>query len=255
MAQQKAGVAGWQSAPSNDTARPMSRIVHIIEHWDTPPDAGQQFLVAQGFDVRVHHPWKGDPVPMLKGDEAGVLVTGGPQMVSEHEKWHYLADEFALIEQAMAQEVPLIGVCLGSQMIAHVLGAKVHYGENPNALSMGFYETQSLVDGFMPPKMMTLNGNAQGWELPHGATLLATSNETLHPNQAFAYGENILGLQFHPEVTRDIFDLWHSYYGHLIGRPGTQSEEVQNEGFAKWQGEAVEWYESRLLQLLVNRHR
>ncbi|MEO0542785.1 MAG: type 1 glutamine amidotransferase [Pseudomonadota bacterium] len=232
----------------------MSRIVHIIEHWDTSADAGQQYLVGQGFDVRVHHPWKGEAVPTLNGDEAGILVMGGPQMVSAQEKWPYLADEFALIEQAMSQDVPLIGVCLGSQMIAHVLGARVHYGDDPEALSMGFYETQALVDGFMPRKLMTLNGNAQGWELPHGATLLAKSDQTLHPNQAFAYGDKVLGLQFHPEVTREIFDLWHAYYGYLIGRPGTQTEREQNEGFAKWQGEAVKWYK-QLLASCFQTHR
>ncbi|MEO1701753.1 MAG: gamma-glutamyl-gamma-aminobutyrate hydrolase family protein [Pseudomonadota bacterium] len=248
MAQPKAGAGGWQNAPSNDIARLMSRLVHIIEHWDTPPDAGQKFLVAQGFDVRVHHPWNGDPVPKVTGGEAGVLVMGGPQMVSAHEKWPYLADEFALIEQAMRQDVPLIGVCLGSQMIAHVLGAKVNYGDDPEALSMGFYETRSPADGFMPTSMMTLNGNAQGWELPHGATLLARSDQTLHPNQAFSYDNKVLGLQFHPEVTREIFDLWHAYYGHLIGRPGTQTQVAQNEGFAKWQNEAIEWYEDILTE-------
>ncbi|MEM1376309.1 MAG: type 1 glutamine amidotransferase [Pseudomonadota bacterium] len=220
----------------------MSRTVHIIEHWDTPPDAGQIHLRGRCFDVRVHHPWKGETLLQLNGDEAGLLVMGGPQMVAEHETWPYLADEFRLIEKAMALDVPVIGVCLGSQMIAHVLGAEVRYGDDPEAISMGFFESKSIDLNFMPAKMMTLNGNAQGWDLPYGAELLATSDETIHPNQVFSYGDNVLALQFHPEATRAALDNWHTTFAHLLERPGVQSLEEQLAGFDRWQGEATDWY-------------
>ncbi|MEL6921168.1 MAG: hypothetical protein AAFO77_09100 [Pseudomonadota bacterium] len=230
------------------------RTVHIIEHWDTPTDAGQTHLRESGFEVQVHHPWRGDRVPELTGEEAGVLVMGGPQMVSEHSQWPYLADEFRLIEKAMKRDVALIGVCLGSQMIAHVLGAHVRYVVDPDAMSMGFFETKSLDLSFMPPKMMTLNGNAQGWELPHGAKLLATSKETVHPNQASAYGHNVLALQFHPEVTRDALAQWHTTFAHLIGRPGTQTVAEQMAGFERWQHGANAWY-NNVLDRMFHTHR
>ncbi|MEO1746063.1 MAG: type 1 glutamine amidotransferase [Pseudomonadota bacterium] len=228
----------------------MLNTVHVIEHHNWPTDAGQTHLASLGFDVRVHHVWRGEPLPTLTGDEAGVLTMGGPQMVSEHEKWPYLADEFRLIEDALKRDIPLVGVCLGSQIIAHVLGAPVTYADDPKAMSMGFYETRSLDEAFMPTTLMTLNGNSQGWDLPTGATLLATSDQTIHPNQAFAYGDTVLALQFHPEVTPEIFDVWHGEFGHLVGRPGTQTRDEQLAGFERWQAEARTWYRQTLERYL-----
>lgn len=223
-------------------------VIHIVEHWALPPDAGRQHIAARGFDVRVHEPWRGGGLPGLIGVEAGVMIMGGPQMVSEHETWPYLADEFGFIEQAMRHDVPLIGVCLGSQMIAHVLGATVDYAADPQALSMGLYDTRATAGGtaLLPERLMTLNGNAQGWSLPHGATLLATSDETIHRNQAFAYGDTVLALQFHPEVTPEILEIWKRDFGTLFGRPGTQSEAETDAGFARHDAALKVWYRGLL---------
>ena len=225
-----------------------TKVIHVIEHWAiAEPDAGRRHLIASGFDVRVHDPWRGEALPVLSGDEAGLMVMGGPQMVSEHEQWPYLADEFRLIEQAMKLDIPLIGICLGSQMIAHVLGATVRYADR-GALSMGFYETRATdaAKGFLPETMMTLNGNAQGFDLPSGATLLATSDETVHPNQAFRHGDKVLALQFHPEVTRAILDQWQTEFADLVTRPGSRSIEEQNAGFAAHNARLKAWYQKTL---------
>ena len=221
-----------------------NRIIHVIEHWPVAePDAGRRHLIARGFDVRVHEPWKGGRLPVLNGDEAGVMVMGGPQMVSEHGKWRYLSTEFRWIEQALEKAVPLVGICLGSQMIAHVLGGTVRYAPG-EALSMGFYETRAkqAAGDLIPPSLMTLNGNAQGWDLPAGATLLAASEETVHPNQAFAYGDTTVALQFHPEVTRTILDQWQREFASSIGRPGSHSKAEQDAAFTAHDAALKAWY-------------
>lgn len=230
----------------------MSRTVHIIENHDFgSPDAGQTHLIAQGFDVQIHKVWNGAPMPHVDGNTAGVMLLGGAQMVSEHEKWPYLADEFAFVERVIATQTPLLGICLGAQIIAHVLGATVRYGAN-DAMSMGYYETSATDAGklVMLDRLMTLNGNAQGFDLPHGATLLATSSETVHPNQAFSYGDHVLALQFHPEVTRPILDRWQTEFADSIGRPGTRSLEQQNAGFERYDKTLKAWYLARLSALM-----
>ena len=221
-----------------------NRIIHVVEHWPiAEPDAGRRHLMARGFDVRVHEPWKGGRLPVLTGDEVGVMVMGGPQMVSERHKWRYLSAEFRWIEQAMEKAVPLVGICLGSQMIAHVLGATVRYAPD-DGLSMGFYETKptQAAAGFLPEALMTLNGNSQGFDLPAGAALLATSDETVHPNQAFSYAETTVALQFHPEVTRPILDQWQREFASSIGRPGSRSKAEQDAGFDAHDAALKAWY-------------
>lgn len=222
----------------------MTNTIHIIEnHYFGAADAGETHLRARGFDVHIHKVWNGASLPELTGEEAGMLVMGGPQMVSEHEKWPYMADEFHLMEEAMAKGVPMIGICLGAQMIAHILGATVRYAPDDGQL-MGYYETKWTDAGAALKPRMThvLNGNAQGFDLPSGAKLLAYSEETTHPNQAFIYGDNVLALQFHPEVNRAILNNWQTDYAYLLGKPGTQTVAQQDAGFVAHDASVKAWY-------------
>ncbi|MCR9120962.1 MAG: hypothetical protein NXH91_01650 [Phyllobacteriaceae bacterium] len=218
--------------------------LYVIEHWAVAePDAGRRHLIARGHDVRVIEPWRGETLPTLTGEEAGVMIMGGPQMVTDLASHAYLADECWLIEQAMEKSVPLIGVCLGSQLIAHVLGASVDF--NPEGrMAMGYYAldvTPAGRDIFDGP-MMTLNGNQQGWTVPPGATMLAHGDPALTPNQAFRAGDTMIGFQFHPEVTRTILDQWQTEFAAHVGRPGTRSKEEQDEGFARHDAALKRWY-------------
>ncbi|MBO6552988.1 MAG: gamma-glutamyl-gamma-aminobutyrate hydrolase family protein [Roseitalea sp.] len=218
--------------------------LYVIEHWAVAePDAGRRHLIAHGHDVRVVEPWRGETLPVLTGDEAGVMIMGGPQMVTDLAVYPYLSAECALIEQAMAKSVPLVGVCLGSQLIAHVLGASVDF--NPEGrMAMGFYPldvTSAGRDIFDGP-LMALSGNQQGWTVPPGATMLSHGNPALTPNQAFRTGDTTIGFQFHPEVTRTILDQWQTEFAGLIGRSGTQSKSEQDAGFARHDAVLKAWY-------------
>jgi len=222
----------------------MSRPLYVIEHWAlAEPDAGRRHLIACGHDVRVIEPWRGEALPDLTGEEAGVMVMGGPQMVTDLADHPYLSDECRLIEQAMDNGVPLVGVCLGSQLVAHVLGADVG-PLTDGSQCFGYYPTRSTGDGsgLLPERLVTLNGNAEHWSLPEGARLLAMGESETAPRQAFSYGETTIGLQFHPEVTRAILDQWQRDHGHLIGLPGTQSRAEQDEGFGRHDPALKAWY-------------
>lgn len=218
--------------------------LYVIEHWAVAePDAGRRHLSARGHDVRVIEPWRGETLSALTGEEAGVMIMGGPQMVTDLANHTYLADECRLIEQAMEKSVPLIGVCLGSQLIAHVLGASVGFNTE-GRMAMGYYAldvTPAGRDIFDGP-MMTLSGNQQGWTVPPGATMLAHGDPALTPNQAFRAGDRTIGFQFHPEVTRAILDQWQTEFAAHIGRPGTRSKAEQDEGFARHDAALKRWY-------------
>ena len=214
----------------------------MIEHWHlAEPDFGRRHLAARGHDIRVAEPWRGEPLPELTGDEAGVMLMGGPQYVTELDAAPYLADEMRFAERAMALGVPLVGICLGSQMIAHVLGAAV--GFHPDGHStMGFYDLAPTEDGkaFFPAGLKVLAGNAQGWDMPTGVTPLAHGE--VFENQAFKAGNTTIALQFHPEVTEPILGQWHDEFASMIGAPGTHPVDTQWVDFAAHDPALKAWY-------------
>ncbi|MFZ2102562.1 MAG: hypothetical protein WAU86_18560 [Oricola sp.] len=220
----------------------MKRPIYVVEHWAVAePDAGRRHLIARGHDVRVIEPWRGEALPELTGEEAGVMLMGGPQYVTHLDEAPYLRDELRFAEQAMVKGVRLAGICLGSQMIAHVLGARVDFHPEDHA-TFGFYDLHPTEAGrvYFPNDFKVLAGNSQGWDMPSGVTPLAHGD--VFPNQAFQAGETTIALQFHPEVTRAILDQWQTDYTQSMGKPGTQTIEQQDAGFDACDAALKAWY-------------
>ncbi|MCS7023526.1 MAG: type 1 glutamine amidotransferase [Bryobacteraceae bacterium] len=137
----------------------------------------------------------------------GVVILGGA--ASANDDWAPLRWEYRLIEQALARNVPLLGICLGAQMIAKVLGAKVYRA--PQA-EIGWFSVE-----FLPPaandrlfgtlrREMFFQWHAETFDLPGGAVHLARSSGC--ENQAFRFGDRTWGVQFHPEVTPAMISQW-----------------------------------------------
>lgn len=220
----------------------MTRRLIVIEHWTlAEPDFGRQHLRTVGHNVQVVEPWRGECLPELTGEEAGVMLMGGPQYVTHLDEAPYLRDELRFAEEAMKLGVPLVGICLGSQLIAHMLGARV--GFHPEELNtFGYYDLHPTAEGRVcfPVALKVLAGNSQGWDMPSGVTPLAHGE--VFPNQAFRAGDSTIAFQFHPEVTRSILDQWQDEYAAMIGRPGTQSVAQQDAGFARHDPALKAWY-------------
>lgn len=137
-----------------------------------------------------------------------LVIMGGPMGANEEKKFPWLTAEKKLIEAAIAAKKKVLGVCLGSQLIAQVLGANVtahRYKE------IGWFPIESVnggtpLNGTMPSPLLVLHWHSDTFELPQGAKLLARSS--VCENQAFIWSERVLGLQFHlevqPENVRDI---------------------------------------------------
>jgi GMP synthase-like glutamine amidotransferase len=141
---------------------------------------------------------------------AGLIVLGGPMNVDEIDRYPFLADEVHWIRQALAARLPVLGICLGAQLLAKALGARVF----PNPIKeIGWYPidwTAGAADDALfagcaaSPVVFQWHGDTFG--LPSGATLLATS--ALCRQQAFRFGSSAYGLQFHIEVTAPIIAGW-----------------------------------------------
>jgi GMP synthase (glutamine-hydrolysing) len=143
-----------------------------------------------------------------------VVIMGGPMAVYEMDRHPYLGREAKLIERAITLNKRVLGVCLGAQMIAHVLGAKVYAGSGKET---GWYRVAITPEGMKDRLMaaLALDGSSTAevfqwhgdtFDVPAGAVRLASSE--LFPNQAFRYADRVHALQFHIEVTPVIVLDW-----------------------------------------------
>jgi GMP synthase (glutamine-hydrolysing) len=141
---------------------------------------------------------------------AGLVVLGGPMNVDETDRYPFLADEVRWIQQAVAAGLPVLGICLGAQLMAKASGARVY----PNAIKeIGWYQIdwtgeaakESILAG-CDASSFVFQWHGDTFDLPPGATLLATSPQCR--NQAFRVGKSAYGLQFHIEVTAAIIAEW-----------------------------------------------
>ena len=140
----------------------------------------------------------------------GLVILGGPMNVDEVQKNPFLADEFQWIRQAIDAGIPLLGICLGSQMLAKAMGARVY----PNGIKeIGWYPLELTSAGVADPlfagcnpKLTVFQWHGDTFDLPPGAVHLAQS--PLCRTQAFRIGPAAYGLQFHIEMTAEMIEDW-----------------------------------------------
>jgi GMP synthase (glutamine-hydrolysing) len=177
----------------------------VIQHvpWEGP----HRILDACGaLHVHTVKPLAGYPLPPHE-EVAGAVVMGGPMNVDEVGRFPRLALERDWIAEAVRQGLPLLGICLGAQLLARALGAEVRPGEGPE---LGFApvtidDPDDPVLGGLAPEAEVLHWHGDVFDLPGGAQRLASSART--ENQAFRVG-NAWGALFHPEADFALVEAW-----------------------------------------------
>jgi GMP synthase (glutamine-hydrolysing) len=167
-------------------------------------------LKRAGFRIRyvnfARHP---DAQPSLDGYD-GMVVLGGPMSVNDAGRMAHLTTEMRLIEQAMTQNLPVLGICLGAQLIAKTLGAEVYPNQEKE---IGWYDVSPTESAESDPlltefqereKIFQWHGDT--FDIPKTSSHLAFSH--LCANQAFRYGANVYGFQFHLEVDEPMIHRW-----------------------------------------------
>jgi GMP synthase (glutamine-hydrolysing) len=143
-----------------------------------------------------------------------LVVLGGPIGAYEEDKYPFLADEIAIIEKRLNFARPALGICLGAQLFARALHARVFPGP---AKEIGWAPVTLTSEGKRSPirfldGVPLLHWHGDTFDLPEGAQLLAST--AVCQNQAFSYGKSVLAFQFHPEASAKGFERW--LIGHAV---------------------------------------
>ncbi len=167
---------------------------------------------SQGRRVVFRNLFAGEKVPLEEElcEWEGIVLMGGAMSANDENKLDFIRDELKMIPQAIELKIPLLGVCLGSQLIAKALGAKISRGTQKeigwHPLQLGISCSKDNLFGGLSGPVMMFQWHGETFELPSGSIHLAKS--ALYPNQAFRYADRIYGLQFHCEMTDSMIREW-----------------------------------------------
>lgn len=203
--------------------------VCVLQHVAAePPGLIAEVLTAKGITLNFVRPFRGETVLTRLGDHAGLVVMGGPMSVYEQVQYPFLRRELRLIQDAVSRQRPVLGVCLGSQLLAAALGAPVTRGRQKEigwhevTLSRAAARDKLLHD--LPEAFTAFHWHGDTFELPAKAASLAWSNLTEH--QAFCFGESAYGFLFHLEVTEPLVKRMTRNFRGEMRQAGVSAENV-----------------------------
>ena len=214
-------------------ARPTKAPVLIVLHQEqsTPGRVGR-LLQERGHPLDIRRPRFGDPLPETLSEHAGAAVFGGPMSANDPDD--FIGREIDWIEVPLRESKPFLGLCLGAQMLAKFLGARV-YPHPDGRAEIGYYPLVPTQEGlrlsdeigaFWPSYVY--HWHREGFDCPEGAVTLATGDD--FPTQAIQVGPCAFGLQFHPEVTHAMICRWTVRAAERLELPGAQDRRRQIEG-------------------------
>jgi GMP synthase-like glutamine amidotransferase len=222
-----------------------------------PPGVFEDVLRERAHELTRVELDEGDPLP--EGQWDAIVAMGGPMSVNDEAEHPWLVAEKAAIASHVRAGRPFWGSCLGAQLLAAALGARVYAGPAPEVGVLAVELTEAGRDdpvlGSLPSSIDTLQWHGDTFDLPEGAVLLAGS--PAYPHQAFRYGRAAYGVQFHVEVTPEMAREWAQVPAYVAAleqtlgagaAPGLFAEfdqaaegmqEIARRMFARWLDVAV----------------
>ncbi|MFC1567986.1 type 1 glutamine amidotransferase [Pseudomonadota bacterium] len=208
----------------------------LLQHLEIEPAALIEALIADaGGTIETVRMDRGESAPSALAGYDGMVVMGGP-MSANDSHLPYISDELALLEKAIEADFPVLGLCLGAQLLARAAGAEIVASP---VREHGWYPLQRTWDSADDPifraiesGLMVFQWHGETFTLPDSATLVATGANV--PHQAFRIGSAQYGLQFHVEVDEAIIESW-------IEAGESEQSELGDNGIAAIRSESSEY--------------
>ncbi|MBD9374795.1 glutamine amidotransferase [Rhizobium sp. ARZ01] len=206
---------------------PKRPILIVLHQESSSPGRVGQILQQMGYGLDIRRPVLDEPLPKSLVGHAGAVVFGGP--MSANDEHDYIKREIDWLSVPLQENRPFLGICLGAQMLVRHLGGEV--GPHVDGLTeIGWYGLRPTEEGreLMAWPSMVYQFHREGFAIPAGATLLATGEH--YENQAFRYGDNAWGIQFHGELTLAMMHRWVVRGAHRFELPGAQIGRAHLDG-------------------------
>jgi GMP synthase (glutamine-hydrolysing) len=226
--------------------RPLPKlpVILVLHQQQSVPGFVGKWLEANGYPLDIRRPRFGDPLPTTLAHHAGAVIFGGPMSANDPED--YMRVETDWIGVALAEQKPYLGLCLGAQMLARLLGAKVTLDASAR-VEIGYHPIAPAGASEWPAHVY--QWHKEGFELPASATLLAQSDGAF-PNQAFQVGPKAVGLQFHPEITHGMVDGWTSRNPDKLLQTGAHGRDRQLADHEAFCPQVRTWFDRFMRDLL-----
>lgn len=223
---------------SDFAATPKQPVLIVLHQETSSPGRVGQMLEARGHRLDIRRPVLGDALPETLAAHAGAVVFGGPMSANDPDA--YVKRETDWLAVPLAEQKPFIGICLGAQLLVNHLGGTVA-GRDDGRVEIGWYPMQATPEGaaLMDWPTMVYQFHREGFDLPDGCVRLAQS-ET-YPNQAFRYGKNAWGIQFHAELTQLMMHRWAVRGAHRFDLPDAQSGKHHLQGRMLYDPPLKQW--------------
>jgi GMP synthase-like glutamine amidotransferase len=219
------------------TSTDSGRVLVVTHSADEPPGTLDSWLPAAGLELDVVAPWKGDALPERVTEHAALVVMGGPQQAFDDRSAAWLRATKDLLRAAVRDDVPVLGICLGGQLLAEATGGRVGPGEH--GIEAGARLVAKRDAGWDDPlfRDVPFTPTVFQWHedaivtLPPGALLLAASPK--YENQAFRVGARAYGVQFHIEPRAETLRHWATDYSARVVEAGLDPQALAERAVAE----------------------
>lgn len=219
------------------------KILTILHQERSTPGRVGRLLIERGFVLDIRKPCLGDALPETMEDHVGAIVFGGPMSANDDNDGIKREVEWCAVP--LKENKPFFGICLGAQVMAKQLGAKIDFHEK-GLTEIGYYPLRATEAGreILDWPDHIYQWHREGFSLPSGAVKLASSDT--FENQAFRFGRAAFGVQFHPEVTHQMMCRWTTMAAHRLELPGAKSRVEHFDGRYQYDPKVRVWLDGFL---------